>query len=735
MSAETAIREAVATAGTAEPVAATPVLAASGIEKAYRWGVWPLGGRREVLRGAELALYPGEVVGLVGENGAGKSTLMRILVGELAPDAGTIHRTGRLGYCPQEPQVYPRLTCDEHFELFGHAYAMMPAAQRAARRDLYGALGFEHYASPRRPAQRRDASQAQPGAGAARRSAGPSAGRALRGLRLGHLPAVLDAGRGQAPGRPERAHHQPLRGRRGSLRPDRRPPGREGGAPMTTILFLRRFVADYARNPVNLLFLVLVPVVFVVVAAGSMADAAKLLGGVAGGAAVQTATAGWAAGFLAAIAMYFQVSGARGTDRRMVISGLPAARLVAARLLAGLVLAVVASAAALAALAARNGGIDDAWRVTAGTLMFAVVYLGIGAVVGALMANPVNGTVLIMFVWMVDLALGPVLGAPDAVATRVLPTHFVSLWMTGHPSGHAGEPGDLGWALAWTLGAAALAFVVVSTTTHVARPHRLRRPGGTPDQLGAALAAGLRDWGRNRVLWVLLAAVPAVFIVLARFTTPEGTVSLPVSGDGRSLIGVADFPKLHPALMAPVAVAGLAALAGMFVILDSRTADRRLALAGQRLGTLLAARLALVALAAATATAVALVFTAMVSDVRQWLVFAAAIALMAATYGLIGVVIGLLFGRVAGVFIAFVAPTLDILLVQTPMLRPTPPTWAHFLPAYPAERVLVDGAVTSVFNQTGSLLLALAWLAALTVVAALLFRHTMRTAGPVRSRA
>ncbi|MGP3948971.1 hypothetical protein [Streptomyces sp. 7N604] len=45
----------------------------------------------------------------------------------------------------------------------------------------------------------------------------------------------------------------------------------------------------------NLLVLILVPVVFVVVAAEPMADAAELLGG-PGGPAVQTATAGWAAG-------------------------------------------------------------------------------------------------------------------------------------------------------------------------------------------------------------------------------------------------------------------------------------------------------------------------------------------------------------------------------------------------------------------------------------------------------
>ena len=129
--------------------AAAPLLEAAGIEKSYRAGVWPARREHRVLRGASLALYPGEVAGLVGENGAGKSTLMKILVGALAPDAGSVTRAGRLGYCPQEPVVYERLTCDEHFELFGHAYGMTPAEQRRSRRELYAALGFERYAATR----------------------------------------------------------------------------------------------------------------------------------------------------------------------------------------------------------------------------------------------------------------------------------------------------------------------------------------------------------------------------------------------------------------------------------------------------------------------------------------------------------------------------------------------------------------------------------------------------------
>src|SRR4051812_14702703 len=178
---------------------------------------------------------------------------------------------------------------------------------------------------------------------------------------------------------------------------------------MTNVVFVRRFLADYARNRVNLLLLAVVPVVFVVVVAGSMADAAKLLGG-PGGAAVETATAGWAAGFLAGIAMYFQTAATRDTDRRVVIAGLPAHRLVAARVGTGLVLALFAAAVALAALAVRTG-IDAPVRVAAGTVMFAVIYLAIGTIVGATVRNPVNGTVVVLFVWILDVFFGPAMGA------------------------------------------------------------------------------------------------------------------------------------------------------------------------------------------------------------------------------------------------------------------------------------------------------------------------------------
>jgi hypothetical protein len=80
-----------------------------------------------------------------------------------------------------------------------------------------------------------------------------------------------------------------------------------------------------------------------------------------------------------------------------------------------------------------------------------------------------------------------------------------------------------------------------------------------------------------------------------------------------------------------------------------------------------------------------------------------------------------IFGRVCGVLIAFLVPFLDI-GIGRPMLRTEPPDWARVLPGYGADRVILDGGLTAGFDATGSLLLALAWLTALSIAAAFLFR-------------
>ena len=107
------------------------VLAAQGICKSF--------GRRRVLTGLDLDVAPGEMVAVVGENGTGKTTLLRILAGDLRPDAGTVTIGGRPGYCPQTVVLDEALTVDQHVRYFQAAYGIGSPARAG---ELIERLGF-----------------------------------------------------------------------------------------------------------------------------------------------------------------------------------------------------------------------------------------------------------------------------------------------------------------------------------------------------------------------------------------------------------------------------------------------------------------------------------------------------------------------------------------------------------------------------------------------------------------
>ena len=62
-------------------------------------------GARLLLSDVSLRVGPGDRVGLVGRNGAGKTTLTKVLAGEAQPTAGTVTRSGTVGYLPQDPRT------------------------------------------------------------------------------------------------------------------------------------------------------------------------------------------------------------------------------------------------------------------------------------------------------------------------------------------------------------------------------------------------------------------------------------------------------------------------------------------------------------------------------------------------------------------------------------------------------------------------------------------------------
>jgi len=114
------------------------MLRITGVTKAY--------GEHPVLRGVDLDVAAGQILGLVGANGAGKTTLISIVAGLCRPDTGTIAVAGidalahprqvarHLGLAPQELGIYPTLTVREN--LYGFARLAGIAGRAAHARTL-----------------------------------------------------------------------------------------------------------------------------------------------------------------------------------------------------------------------------------------------------------------------------------------------------------------------------------------------------------------------------------------------------------------------------------------------------------------------------------------------------------------------------------------------------------------------------------------------------------------------
>jgi ABC-2 type transport system ATP-binding protein len=98
-------------------------------------------GDRQVLKDVTFDVAPGRLTGFVGANGAGKTTTMRIILGVLAADAGTVTWGGTpltrearrgFGYMPEERGLYPKMTVRDQLVYLGRLHGMsVPAVNRS----------------------------------------------------------------------------------------------------------------------------------------------------------------------------------------------------------------------------------------------------------------------------------------------------------------------------------------------------------------------------------------------------------------------------------------------------------------------------------------------------------------------------------------------------------------------------------------------------------------------------
>lgn len=120
----------------------------------YARGLTKQFGYRTVLRGIDLGIRPGEIIGLLGPNGAGKSTLLRVLATLTKPNAGEARVAGydisrkpaearaRLGFSGHQPLLYGDLSAEQNLNFYANLYQVPQVEKRVS--ELLDLFSLDH---------------------------------------------------------------------------------------------------------------------------------------------------------------------------------------------------------------------------------------------------------------------------------------------------------------------------------------------------------------------------------------------------------------------------------------------------------------------------------------------------------------------------------------------------------------------------------------------------------------
>jgi ABC-2 type transport system ATP-binding protein len=140
-------------------------------------------GQLEALHDLSFTVRPGEIFGFVGANGAGKTTAMRVVLGVLEADAGSVIWDGSpitfaarrsIGYIPEDRGLYPKMSVIAQLEYFAQLHGLHRKAARAASTALLERFGRSRQEPAPEPQPRQPATRAAcRGAGVRTRTARP----------------------------------------------------------------------------------------------------------------------------------------------------------------------------------------------------------------------------------------------------------------------------------------------------------------------------------------------------------------------------------------------------------------------------------------------------------------------------------------------------------------------------------------------------------------------------------
>ncbi len=124
-----------------------PIISIRNLVKCY--------GDNSVLKGIDLDVHRGEIIGYIGPNGAGKSTTVKIMLGLVKDFEGEVKIFGndikdgsveykkKIGYVPEVPDIYDNLTAKEYSEFIGVVYGMDKKAVEEKTLKLMDVFGIK----------------------------------------------------------------------------------------------------------------------------------------------------------------------------------------------------------------------------------------------------------------------------------------------------------------------------------------------------------------------------------------------------------------------------------------------------------------------------------------------------------------------------------------------------------------------------------------------------------------
>ncbi|MFQ5819627.1 MAG: ABC transporter permease [Candidatus Heimdallarchaeota archaeon] len=232
-------------------------------------------------------------------------------------------------------------------------------------------------------------------------------------------------------------------------------------------------------------------------------------------------------------------------------------------------------------------------------------------------------------------------------------------------------------------------------------------------RIRTAFLLNSKEYFRNKLALVFLIVLPFLFITASFRITPRGQILYETTENGVESVLQLSMPEFHGAIMAPITATFLAGLAGVFMMLSSKDADRRLVLAGYKPSEIIVSRLSTLALVTLLVTVVSVGVTLEGFTPVNIPLFSLSIFLSAFIYGSIGVLVGNFTEKTGGAWLMFSLPMLDFGLVSFPLLTftsVTPPLWMKVLPGYSTTKILMDASFTRIFDTVSYLFLAISYL-------------------------